>query len=164
MSDTIASNVIYAIYNLVTRARFDLSEVSGAKNRANAMGDALEDYIKNLFADTFDMSESDRLKKWAQVFSYFGNNSNPPDAMLWNGDAIEIKKLESESAVLHQLATSVAVMAEQMKTMNSSVLTLTTEVEELREKPGKRWDTLIDKIIWAVAGSVLAFIIAKIGL
>lgn len=75
-----------------------------------------------------------------------------------------IKKLESESAVLHQLATSVAVMAEQMKTMNSSVLTLTTEVEELRDKPGKRWDSLIDKIIWAVAGAVLAYVIAKIGL
>ena len=75
-----------------------------------------------------------------------------------------IKKLESESAVLHQLATSVAVMAEQMKTMNSSVLTLTTEVEELRDKPGKRWDSLIDKIIWAVAGAVLAYVIAQIGL
>jgi len=98
MSDTIASNVIYAIYNLVTRAEFDLSEVGGAKNRANAMGDALEYYIKNLFADTFDMSESDRMKKWTQVFSYFGNNSNPPDAMLWNGDAIEIKKLESDAS------------------------------------------------------------------
>ena len=75
-----------------------------------------------------------------------------------------IKKLESESAVLHQLATSVAVMAEQMKTMNSSVMTLTTEVEELRDKPGKRWDSLVDKIIWAVAGAVLAYIIAKMGL
>lgn len=75
-----------------------------------------------------------------------------------------IKKLESESAVLHQLATSVAVMAEQMKTMNSSVITLTTEVEELRDKPGKRWDSLVDKIIWAVAGAVLAYIIAKMGL
>lgn len=75
-----------------------------------------------------------------------------------------IKKLESESAVLHQLATSVAVMAEQMKTMNSSVLTLTTEVEELKDKPGKRWDSLVDKIIWAVAGAVLAYVIAKIGL
>lgn len=75
-----------------------------------------------------------------------------------------IKKLESESAVLHQLATSVAVMAEQMKTMNTSVLTLTTEVEELRDKPAKRWDNLIDKIIWAVAGAVLAYIIARIGL
>ena len=75
-----------------------------------------------------------------------------------------IKKLEGESAVLHQLATSVAVMAEQMKTMNSSVLTLTTEVEELKDKPGKRWDGLIDKIIWGVAGAVLAYILAQIGL
>ena len=75
-----------------------------------------------------------------------------------------IKKLESESAVLHQLATSVAVMAEQMKTMNSSVLTLTTEVEELKDKPGKRWDSLVDKVIWAVAGAVLAYFLAKLGL
>lgn len=75
-----------------------------------------------------------------------------------------IKKLESESVVLHQLATSVAVMAEQMKTMNVSVLTLTTEVEELRDKPAKRWDNLVDKIIWAFAGAVLAYVIARIGL
>jgi hypothetical protein len=75
-----------------------------------------------------------------------------------------IKKLESESLVLHQLATSVAVMAEQMKTMNTSVSTLTSEVEELREKPGKRWEGLVDKIIWAVAAALLGFVLAKIGL
>lgn len=75
-----------------------------------------------------------------------------------------IKKLESESLVLHQLATSVAVMAEQMKTMNTSVSTLTSEVEELREKPGKRWEGLVDKIIWAFAAALLGFVLAKIGL
>ena len=75
-----------------------------------------------------------------------------------------IKKLEGESAVLHKLATSVAVMAEQLKTMNTSVLTLTSEVEELKDKPVKRWDSLVDKIIWAVAGAVLAYILASIGL
>lgn len=75
-----------------------------------------------------------------------------------------IKKLEVESAVLHQLATSVAVMAEQMKTMNTSVLTLANEVDELREKPGKRWESLVDKIIWAVAAALLGFVLAKIGL
>jgi hypothetical protein len=75
-----------------------------------------------------------------------------------------IKKLESESAVLHQLATSVAVMAEQMKTMNTSVATLASEVEEMKDKPAKRWDNLVDKIIWAFAGAVLAYIIARIGL
>ena len=75
-----------------------------------------------------------------------------------------IKKLEGENAVLHQLATSVAVMAEQMKTMNTSVSTLADEVEELREKPGKRWESLVDKIIWAVAAALLGFVIAQIGL
>lgn len=75
-----------------------------------------------------------------------------------------IKKLEEESGVLHQLATSVAVMAEQLKTMNASVTTLTVEVEELREKPGKRWDSLMDKIVWAVAAALLGFALAQIGL
>ena len=75
-----------------------------------------------------------------------------------------IKKLEEESAVLHKLATSVAVMAEQLKTMNASVTTLTNEVEELREKPGKRWDGLVDKIVWAVAAALIGFVLAQIGL
>lgn len=73
-----------------------------------------------------------------------------------------IKKLETENEVLHQLATSVAVMAEQMKTMNKSVTTLTGEVEELKEKPGKRWDNLVNNLIWGVAGAVLAFLLANI--
>lgn len=75
-----------------------------------------------------------------------------------------IKKLEEESGVLHQLATSIAVMTEQMKNMNTSISTLTGEVEELKEKPGKRWDSLIDKAIWGVAGAVLAYLLAQIGL
>lgn len=75
-----------------------------------------------------------------------------------------IEKLEGENEVLHQLATSVAVMAEQLKNMNKSVTTLTNEVEELKDKPGKKWDSLVDKIIWGVAGAVLAFLLAKLGL
>ena len=75
-----------------------------------------------------------------------------------------IKKLENENNVLHQLATSVAVMAEQLKSMNQSVTALTSEVEEMKEKPGKRWEGLVDKIIWAVAAALLGFVLAKIGL
>lgn len=75
-----------------------------------------------------------------------------------------IKKLEGENSVLHQLATSVAVMAEQLKNMNKSVTTLTNEVEEMKGKPGKRWDGLVDKIIWAVAAALIGFALARIGL
>lgn len=75
-----------------------------------------------------------------------------------------IKKLEGENAVLHQLATSVAVMAEQMKNMNASVSTLTNEVEELKEKPGKRWEGIADKVIWFFLASLLGYIVSKLGL
>ena len=75
-----------------------------------------------------------------------------------------IKKLEKESDVLHQLATSVALLAEQMKTMNSSVTTLTQEVEEMKEKPAKRWDGLVDKIVWAVGAALIGFALAQLGL
>jgi predicted nucleic acid-binding Zn-ribbon protein len=75
-----------------------------------------------------------------------------------------IKKLESESAVLHQLATSVAVMAEQLKTMNTSVSTLTNEVEELKDKPGKRWESVVSTVIVGLTTALLGFLLAKFGL
>ena len=75
-----------------------------------------------------------------------------------------IKKLEGEHQVLQKLATSVAVMAEQIKTMNTSVISLTSKVDKLEEKPAKRWDNLIDKIIWAVAAAIVAFLLGRIGL
>ena len=75
-----------------------------------------------------------------------------------------IKKLEGEHDVLQKLATSVAVMAEQIKTMNNSISALTGEVEEIKEKPGKKWDGMVDKIVWAVAAAVLGFVLAQVGL
>lgn len=75
-----------------------------------------------------------------------------------------IKKLESEHDTLQQLATSVAVMAEQLKTMNTNVNNLTSKVDELEDKPGKRWDSIVDKVIWAVLAAVIAFLLGRIGL
>ena len=31
-------------------------------------------------------------------------------------------------------------------------------------KPGKRWDSIVDKAIWAVVGAVIVFLLAKVGL
>lgn len=75
-----------------------------------------------------------------------------------------IKKLEGETETLHKLATAVEVMAEQMKTVNTNVGKLTSEVEELKEKPAKRWDTLVNNIIWGVAGALLVYVLSQIGL
>lgn len=75
-----------------------------------------------------------------------------------------IKKLEAEHEVLQKLATSVAVMAEKLQTMTNSVDTLSDKVEKLEEKPGKRWDAIVDKLIWAVLAAIVAFMLGKFGL
>lgn len=96
------SNILKAIMNLVDTPHYKLRETYQENhNRANSMGDALEEYIKDIFSGTYDIqNQKDRLERISEVFSYLGNNSNPPDAMLKNGDAIEVKKIETNNSAL----------------------------------------------------------------
>ncbi|MCI8408930.1 MAG: NgoPII family restriction endonuclease [Lachnospiraceae bacterium] len=93
-------NIINAIINLVNNPVTQLVNYYKTRNRANNMGDALEEYVKDLFANSFELNEVERNRRLSEVFSYLGNNSNPPDAMLKNGDAIEVKKIESPNSAL----------------------------------------------------------------
>ena len=94
------SNIIDAIINLVNYKNNTLLENTAGNNRANNSGDGLEEYVKDLFAGTFNIDGAQRLEKIKNTFSYLGNNSNPPDAMLRGGDAIEVKKIEAPNAAL----------------------------------------------------------------
>ena len=95
------NNILRAIINLVKTPKYELKEFYTNHNRANSMGDALEEYIKDIFAGTYTITdEQKRLKMISESFSYLGNNSNPPDAMLKNGDAIEVKKIENNNSSL----------------------------------------------------------------
>jgi hypothetical protein len=73
-----------------------------------------------------------------------------------------IEKLECENTVLHQLATSVAVMAEQLKGLNQNVTTLTGEVEEIKGKPAKRYDIFVTAAITGVVSAIIGLIVGLI--
>ena len=75
-----------------------------------------------------------------------------------------IKKLEDGQDSIRSLATSVAVMAEQMKTMNANVNTLNGKVDELEQKPAKRWDSIVEKVIWAVLSVLIGIMLGQGGL
>lgn len=75
-----------------------------------------------------------------------------------------IKKLESEHDVLHKLATSVAVMAERMKGVDDKVTAIEGVVEEIKSKPAKRWESVVEKIIMTVLAAVIGFVLAKLGI
>lgn len=93
-------NIINAIINFVNNPVIQLVDYYEVRNRANNMGSALEEYIKDLFANSFNLSDIERNRRLSEVFSYLGNNNNPPDAILRNGDAIEVKKIESPNSAL----------------------------------------------------------------
>jgi hypothetical protein len=88
-------NILDAIMNIVKDPVINVKEYSDSRNRANSMGAALEEYIKDMFAGTITTDNKERMKRFSEVFSYFGNQNNPPDFMIKGGDAVEVKKIES---------------------------------------------------------------------
>jgi NgoPII restriction endonuclease len=93
------ANLIKVICYLVENSLSDLQDRSKGKNRVNDMGDSLEAFITDIFADTLgEKDESIRVKKYSEVFSYLGNPKTPPDFIIRDGDAIEVKKIESFKA------------------------------------------------------------------
>ena len=95
------SNILKAFINTVNNYQINIINLTQGNNRANNMGEGLETYIKDIFADTTNETDEQRkLKKLAITYSYQGNKNNPPDLMLRNGDAIEVKKLESKNSAI----------------------------------------------------------------
>ncbi|SFZ83829.1 NgoPII family restriction endonuclease [Tenacibaculum maritimum] len=95
------TNILESIYNIVSFPERKLKSIYSGSNRANSMGDALENYIKDSFANTFQTEdEKDRMKIFNQKFSWLGSQNNPPDIMIKGGDAIEVKKTQSAGSSL----------------------------------------------------------------
>jgi len=95
------SNILRAFINIVNNYQANVSTLTNGNNRANNMGDGLEEFVKDIFAGTInETNEQNRLAAFSQIYSYSGNKNNPPDLILKNSDAIEIKKIESHSTAI----------------------------------------------------------------
>jgi hypothetical protein len=92
-----STNLLTALANIIENPITDLVSHYKGSNRANSMGDALENYVKDAFCNSLheknDLVHSD-------FFSYLGNQNNPPDMVIRNGDAIEVKKIEGLTSAL----------------------------------------------------------------
>ena len=75
-----------------------------------------------------------------------------------------IDKLEANYEALNKLTTSVEVLATKVDTMNENLNEVRDKVDEQTAKPGKRWEAIVEKVIFLVVGAVVAFLFAKIGL
>ena len=80
------------------------------------------------------------------------------------GNSHRLDKVERRQDNLGKLVTSVEVLATRQETVESDVKEIKGGVRALTEKPGKRWDGIVDKLIWAVLAAVLGFLLAQLGL
>ena len=63
-----------------------------------------------------------------------------------------------------KLVESVSTLAANQKHMEGDVKEIKADVKTLASKPGKRWDAIVDKIVWAVLAAVIAYILGSVGL
>lgn len=95
------SNVLDAVFNIISFDNYKIKSVYSGRNRVNGIGDALEVYVRDAFAGCIGESdEKIRMAAYEEVFSWIGVQNHPPDAIVRCGDAIEVKKTQSSNASL----------------------------------------------------------------
>ena len=57
-----------------------------------------------------------------------------------------------------------ARLDEQLKSMNSNIAKVLARQESQQAKPARRWENMMDKVIWAVLAAVIAFLLGRVGL
>jgi len=96
-----ANNILSAISNIASFNTYDLRDYALTYLiRINAIGEQLEFYVKDAIANSFKLPHDRKETIYKRVFSYLGNQNNPPDIIIENGDAFEIKKIESPRSSL----------------------------------------------------------------
>ena len=72
--------------------------------------------------------------------------------------------VEKRQDSLDKLVTSVEVLATREAAVEKDVKEIKSDVKTMAGKPGKRWESLVDKAVWAVAGAFIVYILGQIGL
>lgn len=97
--------------------------------------------------------EEAEISKWISAVEQRGkSNSHRLDA------------LEKQTEALNTLATSVAVLAEKVEATGEKVDGLCTDVQEIKQRPAKRWESVVVQVISILVAAALGYVLARLGL
>lgn len=154
------TNILKAFNNISKLDTFALAELYSGQNRVNNVGVALEYFIKDMFSSsmgTVGLENKDRAH--SEYLSYLGNQNNPPDFVLKNGDAVEVKKIIT---VVGDIALNSSYPKSKLHSDDVRIL------KSCRDSDGGNWNekdilytvgTVIEskiKVLWFVYGTCYA--------
>lgn len=88
------TNLLKAFNNISKLDTFALAELYAGQNRVNNVGTALEYFVRDMFCSSLDVvGLENKDRKHSEFLSYLGNQNNPPDFIVKNSDAVEVKKI-----------------------------------------------------------------------
>lgn len=75
-----------------------------------------------------------------------------------------IDDLEADNKALHQLATSVEVLATKQEAIEANVSEIKDDVKSLKAIPGGKWEALVKAVVTAIVGALVGFALAHAGI
>ena len=75
-----------------------------------------------------------------------------------------LEEVEQRQSNLEVLASSVKVLADREERLESDVGEIKSDVKEIKGKPGKRWEGVVDKVLYTIVGAIATYILLKLGL
>lgn len=74
-----------------------------------------------------------------------------------------LDEMEKRQDDLETLATSVATLAEREARMETDVQEIKADVKTLASKPGKKWESMEEKILLTIVAGLIGFLMAQLG-
>lgn len=75
-----------------------------------------------------------------------------------------VANLEEEQKTMHAFAVSLEKLANAVGSTEKKVDGLCKDVEDLKAKPGRRWEALAMDVVKVVVGGVVGFLLFKMGI
>ena len=76
----------------------------------------------------------------------------------------QLAEVKGMTESVHKLATTVEVLALEQKNTGEKIDKLTGEVDEIKEKPGKKWESVVTVALTAIVTGVVTFLLTRMGL
>lgn len=152
------TNILEAIVNIANNPILEIRNHYAGRNRANNVGEALETFVKDAFANIIHATdEQERMTRYNEVFSWLGNQNHPPDIMIRKGDAIEVKKTQSVNS---DLALNSSYPKSNIQSNSTMITQECRTCEEWTEKDliycvGHTDDESVNSL-WMVYGNIYA--------